>query len=278
MRQVFNLFKTPHYRGHPHMASNHHSEYFLECVPYAPLSDYQTYQLRLSIFFKFCTKKSIISFLFTGISFAAKIMKATCPDFSEVSNLKEISILRKIPKHLNVLRLEEVFVNRCSRQVTLIFPLMHKNLEEYIRTAEYIGEKRSKEIFYQMMTGINHLHSYKVFHRDIKPENILLRGSLVVIGDMGSLQYIKTKGHHTEYIATRWYRSPECLLTAGYYSWEMDIWAAACVFYETLTGNPLFPGWYFITWFLCCQYALCNSNNFLGILLKIVPNNVYPFI
>lgn len=41
------------------MASNHHSEYFLECVPYAPLSDYQTYQLRLSIFFKFCTKNPL---------------------------------------------------------------------------------------------------------------------------------------------------------------------------------------------------------------------------
>jgi Serine/threonine protein kinase len=64
----------------------------------------------------------------------------------------------------------------------------------------------------------------------------------VVVGDLGSLQFIKSKGLHTEYIATRWYRSPECLLTEGYYSFELDIWAAGCVFYETLTRNPLFPG------------------------------------
>lgn len=69
-------------------------------------------------------------------------MKATCPDFSEVSNLKEISILRKIPEHLNVLKLREIYVNRTTRQVTLVFPLMDLNLEEYIRTQRDISEKR----------------------------------------------------------------------------------------------------------------------------------------
>ncbi|KAL1450115.1 hypothetical protein WDU94_002567 [Cyamophila willieti] len=183
-----------------------------------------------------CKQKS------TGRWFAAKVMKATCPDFTEVSNLKEISILRKIPNHLNVLALVESYVNRTTCQVTLIFPLMELNLEEYIRTEGHVSEKRSKEILYQIINGLNHLHAHKVFHRDIKPENILLRADLVVIGDLGSLQFIKAKGLHTEYIATRWYRSPECLLTEGYYSYELDIWAAGCVFYETLTGFPLFPG------------------------------------
>ncbi|KAI5713603.1 hypothetical protein M8J76_002039 [Diaphorina citri] len=158
------------------------------------------------------------------------------------ANLKEISILRKIPDHLNVLCLCETYVNRSTRQVTLVFPLMELNLEEYIRTTDNISEKRAKEILYQIVNGLHHLHSYKVFHRDIKPENILIRGDLVVVGDLGSLQFIKSKGLHTEYIATRWYRSPECLLTEGYYSFELDIWAAGCVFYETLTRNPLFPG------------------------------------
>jgi len=46
----------------------------------------------------------------------------------------------------------------------------------------------------------------------------------------------------TEYIATRWYRSPECLLTDGHYGPEMDIWGAGCVLFEIVALFPLFPG------------------------------------
>lgn len=47
---------------------------------------------------------------------------------------------------------------------------------------------------------------------------------------------------YTEYIATRWYRSPECLLFNGIYSYKMDVWGVGCVLFELLTKVPLFPG------------------------------------
>lgn len=47
---------------------------------------------------------------------------------------------------------------------------------------------------------------------------------------------------YTEYISTRWYRAPECLLTDGYYGPEMDQWGAGCVFFEITSLYPLFPG------------------------------------
>lgn len=47
---------------------------------------------------------------------------------------------------------------------------------------------------------------------------------------------------YTEYVATRWYRSPELL--AGYrdYTKAVDIWAIGCLFAELRTGRPLFSG------------------------------------
>ena len=45
-----------------------------------------------------------------------------------------------------------------------------------------------------------------------------------------------------EYISTRWYRAPECLLTDGYYGYKMDIWGVGCVFFEVLALFPIFPG------------------------------------
>ena len=46
----------------------------------------------------------------------------------------------------------------------------------------------------------------------------------------------------TEYVSTRWYRSPEVLLGSGNYSHQMDIWAIGCVMFELLGLRPLFPG------------------------------------
>lgn len=42
------------------------------------------------------------------------------------------------------------------------------------------------------------------------------------LADFGSCRGIYSKQPYTEYISTRWYRAPECLLTDGYYNHKMD--------------------------------------------------------
>lgn len=120
--------------------------------------------------------------------------------------------------------------------------------------------ERVAKFCYQMLRAIEHMHKFGYFHRDIKPENILIKvfenffkifylkkncfekGDLLKLADFGSCRRINTKHPYTEYISTRWYRSPECLLTDGYYSYPMDIWGAGCVMFEMITLHPLFPG------------------------------------
>ena len=73
-------------------------------------------------------------------------------------------------------------------------------------------------------------------------ENILLTGDTIKLADLGSCRGLYSKPPLTEYISTRWYRAPECLMTDGHYGYKMDIWGVGCVFFEVLSLFPLFPG------------------------------------
>jgi serine/threonine protein kinase len=100
---------------------------------------------------------------------------------------------------------------------------------------------------WQLMKSLDHMHKKGIFHRDIKPENILIESSTeqgrgLKLADFGSCRGIYSKQPYTEYISTRWYRAPECLLTDGYYGPEMDLWGAGCVMFEITSLYPLFPG------------------------------------
>lgn len=41
----------------------------------------------------------------------------------------------------------------------------------------------------------------------------------------------------TEYVATRWYRSPEILLAAKRYTKGVDMWSLGCILAEMILGS-----------------------------------------
>ena len=62
------------------------------------------------------------------------------------------------------------------------------------------------------------------------------------ICDFGFARVLNNKGAAlTDYVATRWYRAPELLLSNSYGK-EVDIWAIGCIMGELTDGEPLFPG------------------------------------
>jgi len=179
----------------------------------------------------------------TGVYVAIKCMKNTFESIDQVNNLREIQALRRLSPHPNIITLLEVLYDQPSGRLALVFELMDMNIYELIRERRhYLAGNRVRSFMYQLCRAMDHMHRNGIFHRDIKPENILIKDEMLKLADFGSCRGIYSKQPFTEYISTRWYRAPECLLTDGYYSYKMDIWGLGCVFFEIMSLYPLFPG------------------------------------
>ncbi|KAL4136034.1 hypothetical protein QTP88_007606 [Uroleucon formosanum] len=183
-----------------------------------------------------------------GREYAAKVLKKNyghTVDAETWNAVSEINVSNSLGKHPFLLMLKSAYHEKENGQIILVSELMKKSLFDIIENGECpLSEYRIKTYMYQMLEGLRYLHENGFIHRDIKPENILLRSQdkLLKIGDFGTTCHAINDLQYLEYVATRWYRSPECLLTRGWYNSKMDIWAAGCVLYEISTGLPLFDG------------------------------------
>ncbi|XP_076013876.1 MAPK/MAK/MRK overlapping kinase [Genypterus blacodes] len=178
-----------------------------------------------------------------GKFYACKTMKQTINSLEQANNLREVQAMKRLSPHANIILLHDLIFDKETGTVSLICELMEMNIYEFIQGRQTpLPDHTVKHYMYQLCKSLEHMHRCGIFHRDVKPENILIKQDVLKLGDFGSCRSVYSKPPHTEYISTRWYRAPECLLTDGYYSLKMDIWSAGCVFFEIMSLNPLFPG------------------------------------
>ena len=96
---------------------------------------------------------------------------------------------------------------------------------------------------YQTLLGLSFIHKQGFCHRDMKPENMLLKGKKLKLTDFGLCEEIKSIPPYTDYIGTRFYRAPECILQSTNYNSSIDIWSLGCIMAEMyLHPYPIFAG------------------------------------
>jgi cyclin-dependent kinase 7 len=76
----------------------------------------------------------------------------------------------------------------------------------------------------------------------LKPNNLLLsEHGVLKIADFGLARtFADPFLPMTSQVVTRWYRAPELLLGAKYYTESVDIWACGCIFAELMLRTPYF--------------------------------------
>ncbi|CUS21193.1 LAQU0S02e08174g1_1 [Lachancea quebecensis] len=164
--------------------------------------------------------------------------------------LREIKLLRCF-QHENIISIFDIqrpASFETFSEVYIIQELMDTDLHRVI-TTQTLSDDHIQYFVYQILRALKCLHGAEVIHRDLKPSNLLVNANCdLKICDFGLARCAGggTKpgdsGHMTEYVATRWYRAPEVMLTAAEYTFAMDVWSCGCILAELLMRRPLFPG------------------------------------
>ncbi|XP_069067758.1 cyclin-dependent kinase 6 isoform X3 [Pleurodeles waltl] len=166
-----------------------------------------------------------------------------------LSTIREVAVLRHLEtfEHPNIVRLFDVCtVSRTDREtkLTLVFEHVDQDLTTYLEKVPEPGvpAETIKDMMFQLLQGLDFLHSHRVVHRDLKPQNILVTSSgQIKLADFGLARIYSFQMALTSVVVTLWYRAPEVLLQSSYAT-PVDLWSVGCIFAEMFRRKPLFQG------------------------------------
>ncbi|XP_035236691.1 STKc_p38 domain-containing protein isoform X1 [Anguilla rostrata] len=122
----------------------------------------------------------------------------------------------------------------------MVMPFVAQDLS-HIMKRRRLTDRIITYLFYQILRGLKYIHSAGIIHRDLKPGNLAVNENCELkILDFGLAR--QTESEMTGYVVTRWYRAPEVIFNWMHYSQTVDVWSAACILAEMITGQVLFPG------------------------------------
>jgi len=178
----------------------------------------------------------------TGEIVAIKKLKKKYPTWQECVDLREVKSLNKLKQNENIIKLKEMI--RTEDLLYLVFEYMEKNLYELMlqNQTKKFSEAQIRYVLFQTLQGVTFMHKYGFFHRDLKPENLLVNGDKIKIADFGLAREIRSIPPYTDYVSTRYYRAPECILKSTNYNSPIDIWAIGCIMAELYNFKPIFNG------------------------------------
>lgn len=178
-----------------------------------------------------------------------KIEKAFEHKVFTLRTLRELKIMRLL-NHENVLSIKSILMPKSLQEFNELYvvsDLMETDLAQIIKSNQVLSDEHIQFFLYQILRGLKYIHSCGILHRDLKPRNLLVNSNCdLKICDFGLARatintLMTSSASMTDYIATRWYRAPEVILSWRQYSAAIDVWSVGCILAELIRRKPLLP-------------------------------------
>jgi beta-lactam-binding protein with PASTA domain/tRNA A-37 threonylcarbamoyl transferase component Bud32 len=120
-----------------------------------------------------------------------------------------------------------------------------QTLREIVKTTGPMSQQQVLDVMADVCAALDFSHRHQIIHRDVKPANIMInRAGAVKVMDFGIARALGEGQNMTQtaaVIGTAQYLSPEQARGEAVDA-RSDVYAAGCVLYELLTGEPPFTG------------------------------------
>ncbi|KAF9112830.1 hypothetical protein BGX27_002709 [Mortierella sp. AM989] len=151
----------------------------------------------------------------------------------------EIAILKKLD-HVNIVKLYEVLDVAKGDSMFMVFELCERGVLTDVTLSDKPGkifdDEECRDVFQQMILGIEYLHDHDIIHRDIKPDNLLRSadGTLKIV-DFGVSEMFSKKGYDVTsksagspaFMAPEWCRHDHGELSGK----PADVWSMGVTLY-----------------------------------------------
>ncbi|KAG8370314.1 hypothetical protein BUALT_Bualt14G0104000 [Buddleja alternifolia] len=152
--------------------------------------------------------------------------------------LREVSAMRRLHHHPNILSLHEVMATKSK--IYLVMELAPGGeLFAKLSRCRRFSEPTARKYFQQVVSALRFCHQNGVVHRDIKPQNLLLdHNGLLKVTDFGLSALSDQKLDNLIYTAcgTPAYTAPEVVYRKGYDGEKADAWSCGVLLYVFLVG------------------------------------------
>ena len=150
---------------------------------------------------------------------------------------REIHILTVL-RHPNIAQLYETIIS--ERHIYIIMEYVEgRDLFQYIYSLQRLSELKSSQLFRQLISTIEYIHTLGIVHRDIKPENILLnkQKTILKLVDFGLSNSYKHGDLLKTACGSPCYAAPEMISGKEYNGLYSDLWSCGVVLYCMLVGK-----------------------------------------
>ena len=152
----------------------------------------------------------------------------------EIRVKRELEMMPKF-NHKNVILVTEIFSNRDNFYIVMEY-CDGGELFNYIVKKRRLSDDEASFFFYQIISGLEYIHSLGIAHRDLKPENLLLgKDHILKIIDFGLSNYFSKHLLSTP-CGSPCYASPEMVSGNKYNGFKIDIWSTGIILYAMLCG------------------------------------------
>ena len=148
---------------------------------------------------------------------------------------REINILKNF-NNQNVIKVYEIYESKTHHY--LIMEYCEKgDLFNHIVENQKLENDEASYFYYQLINGLEYIHSKGVVHRDLKPENLLIgKGNILKIIDFGLSNYFNGKNLLITPCGSPCYASPEMVSGKKYNGFCIDIWSTGIILYAMVCG------------------------------------------